>query len=85
MIEDREIRECAARIGVPENQVRRDHLLSHLIGSLPVEERVVFIGGTALNRSHLPDLRLSEDLDVLLVEGKDDDLIENLRQGVRLE
>jgi len=85
MIDDREIRNLAARLGVPENQVRRDHLLSHLIDALPLEDRVAFIGGTALHRTHLPDVRLSEDLDVHLSEGKPDDLVDRLLKGVRLE
>ena len=85
MIDDQEIRNLAAQLVVPESQIRRDHLLSHLIGALPLEDRVVFIGGTALNRTHLPDVRLSEDLDVHLVAGKADDLVDKLLQGVRLE
>lgn len=85
MIDDREIRDLATRRGVPEVQIRRDHLLSHLIAALPLEERVVFIGGTALNRTHLPDVRLSEDLDVHLIAGKAEDLIMGLIQDVRLE
>lgn len=85
MIDDREIRDRATHLGVPESQVRRDHLLSHLVHSLPREDRVVFIGGTALNRTHLPDVRLSEDLDVHLHEGKSDDLVDRLVEGVRLE
>lgn len=85
MIDDQEFRKLAVRFGVPEIQVRRDHLLSHLISALPSEDRVLFIGGTALNRSHLPDLRLSEDLDVVLSEGKTDDLVDRLLEGVRLE
>lgn len=85
MIDDREIRSLARQLGVPEIQIRRDHLLSHLIDALPLEDRVVFIGGTALNRTHLPDVRLSEDLDVHLIAGKADDLVDELIQGVRLE
>ncbi|MGA7271933.1 MAG: nucleotidyl transferase AbiEii/AbiGii toxin family protein, partial [Acidimicrobiia bacterium] len=85
MIDDQEIRNLAAEFGVPENQVRRDHLLSHLIHGLPLEDRVVFIGGTALNRTHLPDVRLSEDLDVHLIEGNADELVDRLLVEVRLE
>lgn len=85
MIDDREIRDLAAQLGVPESQIRRDHLLSHLINALPHEDQVSFIGGTALNRTHLQDVRLSEDLDVHLIEGKADDLVDRLLQGVRLE
>lgn len=85
MIDDLEIRGLARELGVPESQIRRDHLLSHLIVELPLEDRVVFIGGTALNRTHLPDVRLSEDLDIHLVEGRADDLVAHLLNGVRLE
>lgn len=85
MIDDLEIRGLARELGVPESQIRRDHLLSHLIAGLPLEDRVVFIGGTALNRTHLPDVRLSEDLDIHLVQGLTDDLLAQLVDGVRLE
>lgn len=85
MIDDIEIRGRARELGVPEAQIRRDHLLSHLIAALPLEDRVVFIGGTALNRTHIPDVRLSEDLDVHLVEGPADDLVAHLIEAVRLE
>lgn len=85
MIDDREIRGLSVQLGVPENQVRRDHLLSHLIGALPLEDRVVFIGGTALNRTHLPDVRLSEDLDVHLIEGDADEFVDRLLEEVRFE
>lgn len=85
MIDDLEIRGLARELGVPESQIRRDHLLSHLIVGLPLEDRVVFIGGTALNRTHLPDVRLSEDVDVHLVEGLADDLVAQLLEAVRLE
>lgn len=85
MIDDIEIRGRARELGVPGAQIRRDHLLSHLIAALPLEDRVVFIGGTALNRTHIPDVRLSEDLDVHLVEGPADDLVAQLIEAVRLE
>jgi predicted nucleotidyltransferase component of viral defense system len=70
---------------VPENQVRRDHLLSHLINVLPDTKGVVFIGGTALNRTHLPDLRLSEDLDIHLLDGEPEEVVDSLIRGIRLE
>lgn len=85
MIDDREIRDRAREFGVPEAQIRRDHLLSHLTAGLPPQDRVVFIGGTALNRTHLPDMRLSEDLDIHLVEGAAEDLVAQLIEAVRLD
>ncbi|KAA1423871.1 nucleotidyl transferase AbiEii/AbiGii toxin family protein [Mumia zhuanghuii] len=50
----------------------RDHLISVLLAALatsPVRGDVLFIGGTALARTHLIDFRLSEDID-LLVAGR---------------
>jgi predicted nucleotidyltransferase component of viral defense system len=62
----------ARRLGVAEEQVRVDHLLSHLILGIAraTLDDVVFFGGTALCRTHLLDppwTRLSEDLDLLVV------------------
>jgi len=59
----------AEQFGVAAEQVRRDHLLSHLLSALAVGagDQVVFFGGTALARTHLPDGRLSEDIDLLAV------------------
>ena len=53
-----------AKFGVSAEQVRRDHLISHLLGALSRmddKKGLVFFGGTALSRTLLPDLRLSED------------------------
>ena len=56
-----------AAFGVGREQVERDHLISHMLTSLAgsVRDDVVFIGGTALTRTHLPALRLSEDIDLI--------------------
>ena len=60
----------AAQFGVATEQVERDHLISHLLAFLSsaVEDRVHFIGGTALARTHLPDGRLSEDNDLIAID-----------------
>ncbi len=68
MIDDHELRARAAALGVTEDQIRRDHLLSHLISALENLPAVAFIGGTALNRTHLVGRRLSEDLDLYLTD-----------------
>jgi predicted nucleotidyltransferase component of viral defense system len=57
--------------GTPVSQVQRDHLLSHVLARLPdLVPGATFSGGTALCRTHLPDWRLSEDID-LLVDDRD--------------
>ena len=85
MIDDQEIRDAASRLRVPVRQVRRDHLLSHLIAGVAGAEGVIFVGGTALHRTHLPDMRLSEDLDLLVLDGGADELVERAKSAVRLE
>lgn len=59
----------AERFGVAAEQVERDHLISHLLAFLGREfgDRIHFIGGTALARTHAPDGRLSEDIDLIAV------------------
>jgi hypothetical protein len=65
VLDPAELRAVAERFGVGEAQVRRDHLVSHVLAALPaLAPGVVFFGGTALARTHLPDGRLSEDIDL---------------------
>lgn len=69
MIDEDEIATVARQFGVPESQVRRDHLISHALVALAdswAAGRVTFFGGTALCRTWLPNLRLSEDIDLLV-------------------
>jgi predicted nucleotidyltransferase component of viral defense system len=71
MIKQSEIDKAAKLFGAPNSQILRDHLLSHVtagIADWPDQNRVTFFGGTALCRTWLPDLRLSEDIDLLLDE-----------------
>lgn len=67
MLDPDEAAAVAEQFGVSEPQVRRDHLISHLLAALSqrLGDRVVFFGGTALARAYLPDGRLSEDIDLL--------------------
>src|SRR5680860_1928384 len=56
------------QFGVSTQLVERDHLISHVLGSLSAMEgsdELVFFGGTALSRTSLPNLRLSEDIDLI--------------------
>jgi Nucleotidyl transferase AbiEii toxin, Type IV TA system len=56
----------ATRFGATDEQVRRDHLVAHLLAAVAALdiEGLVFFGGTALSLTHLPDGRLSEDIDL---------------------
>jgi hypothetical protein len=69
MLDLDELAETSSAFGVAEDQVRRDHLISHILVALvELNAPVVFFGGTALARTHLADpfdgARLSEDVDL---------------------
>ena len=70
MLTRRELAEHAAARGVPEAQILRDELISHVLAALPelTAGDLRFIGGTALCRTHLPGFRLSEDVDLLVAD-----------------
>jgi hypothetical protein len=53
-LDDGEARAVAHRFGVAIEQVRRDHLISHILAALSAShgEQVIFFGGTALARTH---------------------------------
>jgi predicted nucleotidyltransferase component of viral defense system len=56
-------------MGTAESQIRKDHLVSHLLHGLEGYEGFVFFGGTALNRTHVQRRRLSEDIDLYRTYG----------------
>lgn len=69
MLDGDELADVASAFGVDETQVRRDHLVSHILDALAtLDVPVTFFGGTALARTHLSDpdsgARLSEDIDL---------------------
>jgi predicted nucleotidyltransferase component of viral defense system len=49
-----QLQAVAETFGVDDAQVRRDHLISHLLAAISAEaaEEIVFFGGTALARSN---------------------------------
>lgn len=80
----------ADQFGVASTQVRRDHLISHLLAALSTHaaEQVVFFGGTALSRTFAPNGRLSEDIDLFARQSRRTaaELVEQcLPRGVRRE
>lgn len=69
-----EARMVADRFGVAIEQVRRDHLVSHILAAVSRAHRddVMFFGGTALARTLVPDGRLSEDVDLIALGSRVD-------------
>ena len=75
----------AARFGVGMEQVRRDHLISHVLAAIATDistNDLVFFGGTALSRTHLADARLSEDIDLIALIPRAD-LAKQIESAVR--
>jgi hypothetical protein len=68
MLRREELASWTATFRVADEQVRRDHLISHVLAALARldDGGVVFYGGTALARTHLTRYRLSEDIDLLV-------------------
>lgn len=67
VLDERERAEVEARFGVAGEQVVRDHVISHALAAIATvsTDDLVFFGGTALARTHLTGLRLSEDIDLI--------------------
>ena len=88
MLDPVEAAAVAEEFGVSDEQVRRDHLLSHLLGVL-ARDPTDAVGPSVVPhspRTHLPGGRLSEDLDLLAVPPRQEIVAEVERQlasGVR--
>ena len=69
-----ELHSVAEQFGVSDEQVRRDHVISHLLALISRElaDEILFFGGTALARTHLLAGRLSEDLDLIALAPRGD-------------
>ena len=77
--------QVASRFGVAMEQVRRDHLISHVLAAISSgvsSDDLVFFGGTALSRTHLADARLSEDID-LIAQGARGQVAGQIERAVR--
>jgi predicted nucleotidyltransferase component of viral defense system len=92
MLDPGEAAKVANEFGVAAEQVRRDHFISHLLAALSTvpgcSDRLTFFGGTALARTHLPQGRLSEDIDLLAAEARQPlaaEIEQVLDRGVRRE
>lgn len=59
--------EIELQFGVDTEQVNRDHVISHALAAIASigTDEVVFFGGTALSRTLLKQVRLSEDIDLI--------------------
>lgn len=83
ILDEDEARYFAEKFGVAEAQVRRDHVISHVLAALSaaVPNDVIFFGGTALTRIYLTELRLSEDIDLIAV-GDRESVAESIQTAI---
>jgi len=71
MIKPGEIQNKAREVGVRDQQIEKDYVLSWILQGLAQHEQlskaIVFKGGTALKKIYFEDYRFSEDLDFTLL------------------
>jgi len=72
MIKPGEIQNKARKIGVRDQQIEKDYILSWILQGIAQHEQlskaIVFKGGTVLKKVYFEDYRFSEDLDFTLLD-----------------
>jgi predicted nucleotidyltransferase component of viral defense system len=73
MIKPGEIQQKANAVGVRDQQIEKDYILSWILFGIAKHEQlaqaIVFKGGTVLKKVYFEDYRFSEDLDFTLLNG----------------
>jgi predicted nucleotidyltransferase component of viral defense system len=70
MIRTAEISKLAHRLGLGDKTIEKDYVLTWVllaIAASPLNDILVFKGGTAIKKMYIPDYRFSEDLDFTLM------------------
>lgn len=74
MIKPGEIQQKANAVGVRDQQIEKDYILSWILFGISKHEQlskaIVFKGGTVLNKVYFEDYRFSEDLDFTLLNAE---------------
>lgn len=74
MIKAREIQQRANALGVRDQQIEKDYVLSWILFGIAKQEQlskgIVFKGGTVLKKVYFEDYRFSEDLDFTLLNAE---------------
>lgn len=74
MIKPGEIQQKARTVGVRDQQIEKDYILSWILKGIAHHEElpqvIVFKGGTVLKKIYFEDYRFSEDLDFTLINNK---------------
>lgn len=86
MIKPGEIQQRARDVGVRDQQIEKDYILSWILNGIAQHEQlskiIVFKGGTVLKKVYFEDYRFSEDLDFTLInnETSNEQIIERFRK-----
>jgi predicted nucleotidyltransferase component of viral defense system len=70
MIRSAEISKLAHRLGLGDKTIEKDYVLTWVllaVAASPLNDILVFKGGTAIKKIYVPDYRFSEDLDFTLL------------------
>lgn len=70
MIRTAEISKLAHRLGLGDKTIEKDYVLTWVLLAIavsPLNDILVFKGGTAIKKIYVPDYRFSEDLDFTLI------------------
>ena len=74
MIKPGEIQQKAREVGVRDQQIEKDYILSWILKGIAQHEQlskvIVFKGGTVLKKIYFEDYRFSEDLDFTLLNNE---------------
>jgi len=74
MIKPGEIQQKARTVGVRDQQIEKDYIISWILAGISQHKQlsiaIVFKGGTALKKIYFEDYRFSEDLDFTLLNNK---------------
>ncbi len=74
MIKPGEIQQKARAVGVRDQQIEKDYILSWILKGIAQHEKlskiIVFKGGTVLKKIYFEDYRFSEDLDFTLINNE---------------
>ena len=74
MIKPGEIQQRAREVGVRDQQIEKDYILSWILKGVSQHDQlskiIVFKGGTVLKKIYFPDYRFSEDLDFTLLSNE---------------
>ena len=74
MIKPGEIQQKAREVGVRDQQIEKDYVLSWILKGVAQHEQlsksIVFKGGTVLKKIYFEDFRFSEDLDFTLLNNE---------------